>query len=57
MPERLTYVRAALARLAALRPILPLVVQPEAVAMSRSIRWDPPMNYAFRLESLRPVGQ
>lgn len=57
VPERLTYVRAALARLAALRPILPLVVQPEAVAMSRSIRWDPPMNYAFRLESLRPVGQ
>jgi ABC-type oligopeptide transport system substrate-binding subunit len=57
LPERLANVRAALARVAALRPILPLVVQPEAVATSRSIRWDPPMNYAFRLDSLRPAGE
>lgn len=52
---RLEHVRAAMARLAELRPILPLVVQPEAVAMSRRVSWSPPMNYAFRLESLRPA--
>jgi ABC-type oligopeptide transport system substrate-binding subunit len=55
LPERLANVRAAVARLAALRPIVPLVVQPEAVAMSRHVQWDPPMNYAFRLESLHPA--
>lgn len=55
LAERLNHVRAAMARLAALRPILPLVVQPEAVAMSRRVSWAPPMNYAFRLESLSPA--
>ena len=53
--DRLTQLRGALARIAELRPILPLVVQPEAVAVSRSIHWEPPANYAFRLESLRPA--
>jgi len=55
LAERLAHVRGALSRLAALRPVLPLVVQPEAVAARRSIRWDPPMNYAFRLDSLHPA--
>jgi peptide/nickel transport system substrate-binding protein len=54
LADRLALIRRAMARIAELRPILPLVVQPEAVAVSRSIRWDPPPNYAFRLESLRP---
>lgn len=57
LSERLTHVRAAILRLSALRPVLPLVVQPEAVAMSRAVRWDPPMNYAFRLESLHPADE
>lgn len=57
LAERLTYVRAAIVRLAGLRPILPLVVQPEAVAMSSKVRWNPPMNYAFRLESLSPADE
>ncbi len=55
LAERLEHVRAAMVRLAELRPILPLVVQPEAVAMSRRVSWKPPMNYAFRLESLSPA--
>jgi peptide/nickel transport system substrate-binding protein len=55
MADRLVYVRAAMVRIAQIRPILPLAVQPEAIAVSRSVQWDVPANYAFRLESMRPA--
>jgi len=55
--DRIEQLQAALARLAQLRPVLPLVVQPEAVATSRRVTWQPPANYAFRLESLRPASK
>jgi peptide/nickel transport system substrate-binding protein len=57
LPERLAHIRAALRRLSELRTVLPLVVQPEAVAVRRGIRWEPPMNYAFRLDSLHPASE
>lgn len=53
--DRLAHLREALARIAELRPVLPLVVQREAVAVAGSVHWEPPVNYTFRVESLRPV--
>jgi peptide/nickel transport system substrate-binding protein len=53
--DRLANLQAALGRIAELRPMLALAIQPEAVAMSRRVVWDPPANYAFRLDSLRPA--
>jgi peptide/nickel transport system substrate-binding protein len=53
--ERVRLLQQALARVAELRPVLPLLVQPEAVAVSRTIRWEPTLKYALRLEELRPA--
>jgi peptide/nickel transport system substrate-binding protein len=48
--------RQAHARLTELRPILPLVVQPEAVVYNpRRVRWDPPVSLALRPGDLRPA--
>ncbi len=53
--ERSELLQAAVARIAALRVALPLVVQAEAVAMTRKIRWDPPRNSALLLSEVSPV--
>jgi peptide/nickel transport system substrate-binding protein len=52
--ERTAPLQAAMARLASEHLVLPLLVQTEAVAFSRRIAWDPPLNYALRVEQLRP---
>ncbi len=55
--ERAGVLRRAFARLSALRPILPLVVQPEAVVYdARRISWDPPVSLALRPRDLRPAN-
>jgi len=49
--------RRAFTRLGELRPVLPLVVQPEAVVYDpRRVRWDPPVSLALRPDDLRPAG-
>lgn len=53
LPERAACLRRALQRVAQLRPVLPLVVQTEAVAMSKRVRWDPPLNFALRLKDMQ----
>ena len=54
--ERAVVLRHAFERLAALRPILPLVVQPEAVVYDRTrVVWDPPVSLALRPRDLRPA--
>jgi peptide/nickel transport system substrate-binding protein len=40
--------RQAFARIAELRPVIPLVVQTEAVVHSRRLAWDPPLGLALR---------
>lgn len=55
LEERTALLQAALARVAALRPIIPLAVQPEAVAISDRVSWDPPVNYALRIADMRPA--
>jgi peptide/nickel transport system substrate-binding protein len=55
LQERALALRRALRRVAELRPVLPLVVQTEAVAMSKRVRWDPPLNFALRLKDMRPA--
>ena len=48
--------RQAFTRLAELRPVLPLVVQPEAVVYDPSrVRWDPPVSLGLRPGDLRPA--
>lgn len=55
--ERAAVLRRAFKRLAELRPILPLVVQPEAVVYdTRRVSWDPPVSLALRPRDLRPAG-
>lgn len=55
--ERAAVLRRAFRRLAELRPILPLVVQPEAVVYDqRRVSWDPPVSLALRPRDLRPAG-
>ena len=54
--ERAGVLQRAFRRLSALRPILPLVVQPEAVVYdARRISWDPPVSLALRPRDLRPA--
>jgi ABC-type transport system substrate-binding protein len=54
---RAEVLRRAFTRLAELRPILPLVVQPEAVVYdARRVAWDPPLSLALRPLDLRPAG-
>jgi peptide/nickel transport system substrate-binding protein len=53
--DRAAELQKAFERLAALRPILPLVVQPDAVAYDRRrVSWDPPVSLALRPRDLRP---
>lgn len=55
--ERASVLRRAFARLAEQRPILPLLVQPEAVVYdARRISWDPPVSLALRPRDLRPAA-
>ena len=54
--ERAIVLRRAFTRLSVLRPILPLVVQPEAVVYdARRVAWDPPVSLALRPRDLRPA--
>ena len=53
---RSAVLRRAFTRLSELRPILPLVVQPEAVVYSaKRLRWDPPVSLALRPGDLHPA--
>jgi len=55
---RAAVLRRAFARLGELRPLLPLVVQPEAVVYDvRRLRWDPPVSLALRPGDLRPAAE
>jgi peptide/nickel transport system substrate-binding protein len=55
--ERARVLQLAFARLSELRPILPLVVQPESVLYdTRRVSWDPPVSLALRPRDLRPAG-
>jgi len=53
--ERARRLRLAVARAAELRVALPLVVQTEAVVLSRRLAWDPPLNMAVVPEEFRPA--
>ena len=53
--ERGRQLRLAVARVAELRAALPLVVQTEAVVLSRRLAWDAPLNMALSPEDLRPA--
>ncbi len=53
--ERARRLRLAVARVAELRAALPLVVQTEAVVLSRRLAWDPPLNMALSPEDIRPA--
>lgn len=50
--ERTAHLQAALARVAQLRPLLPLVVQSEAFLVSRRLKWDPPVNLSLDVANM-----
>jgi peptide/nickel transport system substrate-binding protein len=56
LSARAKLLAAALARVAELRPVLPLVVQHESFLLSKTIAWDAPVDMAPRLASIRPAG-
>jgi ABC-type oligopeptide transport system substrate-binding subunit len=51
--HRAAALQAAIARVATLRPVIPLVVQTESVLLSRRVQWDPPLDLSFLLSDLR----
>jgi peptide/nickel transport system substrate-binding protein len=53
--ERARRLRLAVARAAELRAALPLVVQTEAVVLSRRLVWEAPLNMAIAPEDIRPA--
>ena len=53
MAERTTRLQAALARVAALRPVVPLMVQAETLVLSPRIAWDPPYTMALQPADVR----
>ena len=56
LQARAAVLQRAFTRLSELRPILPLVVQPEAVVYNaQRVRWDPPVSLALRPGDLRPA--
>jgi peptide/nickel transport system substrate-binding protein len=58
LQARAAVLRRAFTRLGELRPVLPLVVQPEAVVYDpRRVRWDPPVSLALRPDDLRPADE
>jgi peptide/nickel transport system substrate-binding protein len=54
LDERAQLLRQAARRVAELRPLLPLVVQTEAVAVASEVRWDGTLDGLLRLEFLAP---
>lgn len=53
LTERTALLQLAVARVAELRPVVPLVVQMEALLLSKRIRWEPSVNLALRVAEIR----
>ncbi len=53
--ERAGYLKEAIARVTELRLAIPLIVPIDAIVVSRSIVWDPPVNLALRPAEMRPA--
>ena len=54
LDSRSQLLREALARVAELRPIVPLVVQNESFAFSSRIEWDPSLDMALHVADMSP---
>ena len=52
--QRVLLLQAAMARTGELRATLPLLIQTEAVVLTRRVAWDPPLTLALRPEAMRP---
>lgn len=53
--RRLSLLRRAMRRVHEIQAVAPLAVQPESVAFSKSVAWDPPLNFALRFDEMRDV--
>ena len=53
--ERSARLRAALARVAAVRPLLPLVIPDEIFLVSSRIEWTPPLDTTLHPADMRPA--
>ena len=52
---RVEALQRVLARVAEQRPVLPLLLQTEAIAVSRRIDWVPGRDFRIRIEDMRPA--
>lgn len=53
-PEvRMTRLQRAIARVAEARPVLPLLLQTEAILVSRRVDWQPGLDFRLRVEDMR----
>jgi ABC-type transport system substrate-binding protein len=55
--DRAHHLRAAIARTARLKALVPLLVETEALLLSQRIEWEPPSNLAFQLAQIRPAHE
>ncbi|MCL4807607.1 MAG: hypothetical protein KJ062_07415 [Thermoanaerobaculia bacterium] len=53
--ERVGTLQMALARVAETRPVLPLLLQTEAILVSRRVDWQPGLDFRLRIEDMRPA--
>jgi peptide/nickel transport system substrate-binding protein len=53
--RRTELLQAAVRRVAALHVLLPLAVQPQTLAVSRRLVWQPPADFSLRLQDFAPA--
>jgi peptide/nickel transport system substrate-binding protein len=51
---RIALLGQALQRVARLRPLLPIEIQTEAIALSKDIKWEAPLSFALRVYDMSP---
>ncbi len=56
LKTRNMYYGIALKRIAEIRAIVPLEIQPETIAISRKINWEPPLTFALRIYDAKPAN-
>ena len=52
---RVALLAQALQRVAALRPVVPIEIQTESIALSSGLRWDAPLSLALRVYDMSPA--
>lgn len=57
LAERSGLLRRAVRRVAEIRPVIPLVVEPQVFLVSQKVAWEPPLNLAIRGSDFRRAAR